>query len=261
MAILDKDDRATGWFVSIIVAIALLAIGYLVFSASGAKASDLTQIEAGTYGLYEGTERGCSSQAVRPSGAEVLILTAAHCIGSVDAEHSIHLTTFDENDKKVEETIIYLDIVKVDKTTDFAILRPVDRGIDLAAVDLASVDDARSSVTKGALVLAAGFPGTNASPPGELVFTQGLYTGLSNSFAPEIKGKLFRTTVPIFYGSSGGGLYAEIDSTWKLVGVASQLDPGMPWMNTLFVSTDTIHAALETAGFESSPAVLPTTDD
>lgn len=260
MALPAEDDRATGWFVGIIVALALLAIGYLVF-AGGAKASDLNDIEAGTYGLYEGLERGCSSQAVRPAGGEILILTAAHCIGSADAEHSIHLTSFDEHDRKVEETIIYLDIVKVDKTTDFAILRPVDRGIKIAAVDLATVAESDEFVTKGATVLAAGFPGSNRAPPGELVFTQGLFTGLSDAFVDEITVKMFRTTVPVFYGSSGGGLYAkvdpEIDSEWRLVGITSQLDPDMPWMNTLFVSTATIHAALKAAGLVAPP----TTDD
>lgn len=41
----SKESNATGWFVGIIVALALLAIGYLVFSANNGPATPTTSVD------------------------------------------------------------------------------------------------------------------------------------------------------------------------------------------------------------------------
>ena len=41
----SKESNATGWFVGIIVALALLAIGYLVFSANNGPATPTTTVD------------------------------------------------------------------------------------------------------------------------------------------------------------------------------------------------------------------------
>lgn len=240
----NRESSATGWFVGIIVALALLAIGYLAFS-SGARASDLNGITAGTYLLHKDGEPGCSAQAVKDDG-RLLLLTANHCVVKKDGVYSVNSVTYDaiEFDKKVSETIFYVDVVKRDETTDMAVLRPVDKALSLATVDLATIAETKAALVKGADVLVAGFPASENSPIGDLVFTEGMYTGLSRSFVPLVKAPMYRTTAPVYYGNSGGGLYVQVDGTWKLVGITSQTDSEMRWENSLYVSRDSIDKAI-----------------
>lgn len=242
-----EGDNGTGWFIGIIVALALLAIGYLVFAANSAKASDLAGIEKGTYMLYSDGVPGCSMQAVERDDS-IFLLTANHCVRAAGAktEYSLHLIAFDESifDKKIGEDVHYLEVVKRDPATDVAVLRPLDKDATFATVDIATADEAKAALFNGADVLAAGYPSTMAAPIGSLVFTDGHYVGLNRSFVPTVTAPMYRTTVSVHYGNSGGGLYAEVGDTWKLVGVTSQLDPERFWANSLFATIESIEKAL-----------------
>lgn len=59
MSYYERENRNTGWFVGIIVALALLAIGYLVFSAN--NPTDDTDPVGGRsgMGLYTDAKTGC----------------------------------------------------------------------------------------------------------------------------------------------------------------------------------------------------------
>ena len=237
-------DDATGWFVGAIVALALLAIGFLVFSANSAKASEFTDIEAGSFLLYENGSPLCTAQAVKAND-KVVILTANHCVKGTKSEYSIHLVDRDEaNGQKLSEDVYYLEVVKRIPTTDLAVLRLIEKDVEIPLVDLATPEEATKVLIKGVEVVVAGYPNTDNSPMGELVYTDGRFTGMSKSFVPEVTVPLTRTTVPVHYGNSGGGLYVEIDGTYKLVGIASQTDPGLRWANSLFATASEINKAV-----------------
>ncbi len=210
-----------------------------------AFASDLTGIQNGTYLLHMNGDPGCSAQAIKRDG-KVLFLTANHCVTDTAAEYSVNRITFDADkfDKKVFESVYYVDVVKRDATTDTAVLRPVDKSLVLDVVDLATIAEAKAALSKGAPVLVAGYPNSMASPIGDLVFTEGMYTGLSKAFVASVTSPMFRTTASIYYGNSGGGLYVKIGDTWKLIGIASQTDPELRWVNSLFATTESIDKAI-----------------
>lgn len=241
----DPDMPATAWFVGIITALALLAIGYLVFAAQPAKASDIAGITKATYLLHSEGVPICSAQAVTTDDG-LLFLTAQHCVENKTAQFSVNVVTLDDvkYDKKVFEAAYFVDVVKRDKEADVAVLRPMDRSLKLDTVDLATVAEAKAALIKGVEVLIAGFPDTSNAPIGDLLFTDGRYVGLSKSYSPDIKGPLYRTTGSVHYGNSGGGLYVQVGHAWKLVGVASQVDTDRMWVGSLFVNRDAIEKAI-----------------
>lgn len=236
-----KINASTGWFVGIVAALAMVAITVLVFSPNPARASDIAGIAGATYVLHEDGDAICTAQAVDTDDG-LLILTANHCVDNRSAAFSVNLVTFDEAkfDKKVAETAYFLDVVRRDAKTDIAVLRPIDKSIDLDTVDLATVDEADAALSTGVPVLVAGFPGTDTAPMGDLLITDGRYVGLSKSYAPGTDGPLYRTTVSVHYGNSGGGLYVQVGDSWKLVGITSQLDPERKWVGSLFGTRDAI---------------------
>lgn len=226
------------------LAIAAMA---LAVSASPAIASRVPDIIAGTYILYENGNPSCTAQAVSVDG-QVNLLTAGHCTTDKKAVYSVHTIVFDADkfDKKVTESIFYADVVRRDEEADVSVLRPVLQNSGLSVVDLATPDDIKKLI-KGVDVLVAGYPGSTASPMGELVLTDGYYTGISASWVPEIKTPMYRTSASIYYGNSGGGLYMLVDGELKLVGITSQTDPEMRWSNSLFATYDSITKALRLA--------------
>lgn len=237
----DKPYRVFSVIIGVAAAIVIAAIAYLALTPNPARASDIAGITQGTYLLHMNGAAGCSAQAVKV-GDRTLILTANHCVEDKKAVYSINRITFDDTtfDKRVSEIVFYVDVLKRDIDGEVAVLRTVNPDVDLETVDLATIEEAKAALLKGAVVLTAGFPGTQNSPIGDLVFTDGMFTGLARSFVPTAKQPMYRTTAPIYYGNSGGGLYIEVGGSWKLVGITSQTDPELRWANSLFATRDVI---------------------
>lgn len=231
-------------FTGALAALAIVLLSLIMFAPRAAFASDFTQIESGSFILYTNGTPSCTSQAVE-SGGKVAVITANHCTTGRDDEYSIHLVLRDQsNGQKVSELVYYVEVVKRIPEADISVLRLVDDKAVIPLVDLASAEEAKLALTKGAPVLVVGYPNTDNSPMGELVFTDGRFTGMTKSFVPEVKVPLFRTTVPVHYGNSGGGLYVQIGDTYKLVGITSQTDPSLRWANSLFAPTGEIQKAV-----------------
>lgn len=245
----DEYDRAPTvikWIMGAAVGAALGIVAGLAI-APQVQASDVGQIAAGTYILHRDGQPGCTAQVVGTDAGQ-RILTAQHCVDLVDAQYSINRATFDPVlfDKKVVETAYFAEVIRRDKNADVAVLRLMDQSIVLDAVDIATTEEAKATA-KGEAVLIAGYPDTNDAPIGDLVFTDGRFVGLSNAYEKSIKGSFYRTSASVHYGNSGGGLYADIDGTWKLIGITSQLDPSRMWAGSLFATRDAIEKNIRLA--------------
>ena len=217
----------------------------LTLLASPVAAVDLAGIEAATFILYANGNSTCSGQVVQSGEGGTLLLTAHHCLGdSADTEFSIR-TTVKVGRDIVSYTSYSAVVIKKDPKQDLAVLRLRDEKVTLPVTDLATAEEADTALFKGADVLAAGYPATWATGMEDLVFSDGLFTGVRESFVPSISVDVYRSTVPVWYGKSGGGLYAQIDGKFKLVGVATQLDPETPWETSLWVPVAEVHKMLK----------------
>lgn len=230
----------------------LILIGFaaalgLAWFGSGVRAADLAAIEAATFILYEGNRETCSAQVVHSGNGETLLLTANHCVGSgKEANYAVRTTVENDEGDVTSYTVYTAKVLKKDGKNDLAVLKLVDAGVSLPMTDLATVEEAAAALFKGAKVLAAGYPATGNAGMADLVFTDGLFTGLRKSFEPSVKVDVYRATAPIWYGNSGGGLYVEIaPGNWKLVGVATQTDPETPWETSLWIPASEIHTMLK----------------
>lgn len=229
----------------------LLVACALVFGMSAAQASTLADIEAGTYLLHSNGEPVCSAQAVTASG-QTLLITADHCTDTLNAEYAIHFLHRDPEDisRKISEQVYYAEVIKRVPESDIAILRTL-ADAELPTVDMAIPVIAKRALSKGTKVLVAGYPHTATAPIQDLVFTEGMFTGLSKSWMPSVKSTMYRTTGSVHYGNSGGGLYAMVGGTWRLVGIASQTNPHRMWSDSLFAKIDDVVSAIKS---------LPATD-
>jgi hypothetical protein len=73
----SRESSSTGWFVGIIVALALLAIGYLVFSANSGPATDTTTINNTPAVETPITDPATSPMTEAPPAAEPAPMTEA----------------------------------------------------------------------------------------------------------------------------------------------------------------------------------------
>jgi hypothetical protein len=134
-----------------------------------------------------------------------LVLTAQHCV--------------DENllgDELSVGTLIYASTVR-----DFAVLFDTSRLGNRAAVMRAPV--------MGEHLYAVGYPVQLATDSQELTVTDGVFAGPLGSDGS------FRFTAPIYFGNSGGGVWANDGS---LVGLSVSGYLEMPGMNFLISSAD-----------------------
>ena len=210
-----------------------------------AAAVDLEGIEAATLILYADDSPICSTQVVHSDEDSTVLLSAHHCVDGPDTTVFSVRKTERVDGEVVSYAVFNAKVLKEDKESDLAVLRLTDKNVRFPVTTIASVEEADKALFKGAEVLAVGYPGTYASGGMEdLVFGDGLFTGLRKSFVPSVKIDVYRTTAAVWYGKSGGGLYTNIDGDWKLVGVATQLDPETPWETSLWIPITAIHKAL-----------------
>ena len=224
-------------------AAAAILVAFLA-SLAPARAVDLAGIEAATYMLYADEKAICSSQVVHSDDDGTVLLTANHCVDGPDTTTYSVRETVRDGRAVISYTVYNAKVTRVDKQSDLAALTLLDTKARLPVTTIASVDEADTALFKGADVLAAGYPGTSNAKMADLVFTDGLFTGVRESFVPSVKIDVYRTTAPVWYGKSGGALYTRIDGDWKLVGVATQLDPETPWETSLWIPVVAVHKAL-----------------
>jgi hypothetical protein len=221
----------------------LAIAGLLALVCSPVLAVDLAGIEAATLMLYKDNAPVCTTSVVHSGDDGTVLLSANHCIDK-GGEFSIRLVVKDENRQTISYTVYMADVLKRDPAADIAVLRLRDKGVSLPVTDVATVEEADAALFKGADVLAAGYPGTRYARMDDLVYTEGLFTGLRDSFVGSVKAGVYRATTPIWYGNSGGALYTKIGDTWKLVGVATQVDPETPWSTSLWIPAKEIQKIL-----------------
>lgn len=218
-------------------AIALLGVDF-------ATASELTTIRDASLKFYDGGTQICSSQVIKV-GDDLRLLTAGHCANSKSNKtYNVKVPVYDANRLPVSEETFYVDVIRTDKSKDYSVLKFRDKEVDFPFVDVATPDEASKALVFGKEVVVVGYPGGMVTS--DISISEGRYAEHILGLAPDAKKELFvRTAAPISYGSSGGGLYTEIDGTWKLVGVTSQLDPELRYMISLFVSPESIASALK----------------
>jgi len=194
-------------------------------------ASDLATVASSTYQLYLNNVVVCSGTFVRSDEEADWFLTANHCVkkaatsstGSlkVPNQYTVKNVVLDEDLNPISEEIFYLDILQTNTAKDVALLSvksPVDAVF--TTVDVATVDEVKANLVIGSELIASGYPlGDFYS------LTNGYYVGPSKVTIPEIQDEVYyKTSISIDGGSSGGGLYEEIDGTWKLIGAATARD-------------------------------------
>ncbi len=205
----------------------LAAIAFALLSSVGfAQASTLEQIHNASFELSQDGVPVCSGTFVTPTE----FLTAGHCVVNPD-EHIYSIAVWDKTTVKVFPLLPN----KVNHDTDTATLTLLDTSAHFPSVDVA----AAWSPTVGQEWIVGSYPmvlhyftigkGTFT----DITFTpEGLdgkisYQGIINGFAP---------------GSSGGGVYAWVAGTYRLIGT---VEGGMPQFGLFFSSTvDGVKAVL-----------------
>lgn len=236
----------------------IIAVGVALSLLIGpASASTFEDIRDATVKLYEGDKYNCSAQVVRSDEEGTLILTAHHCVDPKSEVFNIRIETFNDEGKPVGIQTHYADILRLKKAVDTATLVLRDKDIRLPVVDVATEKEVEDQLRLGDEVLTAGFPGSNYDIT--FTLTDGRYSGKVNSLVPKLDYPFYKTSSTVAPGSSGGGLYAEIinwddrdlgDSApiqWKLVGVTSQADPGLPGITNIYAPIQAVHAVIPTA--------------
>jgi S1-C subfamily serine protease len=220
----------------------LAIAGLLALVCSPVLAVDLAGIEAATVILYKGSSAVCSASVVHSGEDGTVLLTANHCI---DGGGEFSIRTVNKDGRSITSYTVYMvDVLKREPKADLAVLRLRDKAASFPVTDVATAEEADAALFKGAEVLAAGYPGSRYAPMEDLVYTAGLFTGLRDSFVPSVEVPVYRTTSPLWYGKSGGALYVKIGGDFKLVGVASQLNPETPWETALFIPAKEIQKIL-----------------
>lgn len=216
----------------------LIALSALLLMGSSAMASSLAQIEAATTLLYSNGVAQCSTQFID----EGILLTANHCV--TGGNLSVHSQQFTEDGKLSVDTIYFADILVQDTDRDIAVLklRAEDHAWKGVYVDL----NVAVPLQWGDPLIGVGYPGSNYQPNNKLYITSGKFLEVGPALMGFVAGEFYYTTVPIYYGMSGGGLYKETTpGDYTLIGVASQADPDMRHLSSLWVVQASIEWALE----------------
>lgn len=218
------------------------AVGALLASlAVPASASSMAETAAATFKLYGASRPHCSMTYVGSDDKGPMFVTAAHCVVDED-ELNYRTQVKDEKFKVLSEQVVYVKAVKTIVKKDIALLQVLDKDIKVAVkpVDVALVTEADTLVI-GDAVMALGYPAAQV-----LAITKGEFTGkVENPFKGDLEDGLamYQATVPVAGGNSGGGLYANFNGQWKLIGTTTgkRMDNDiMNWWQT----TATVQEAL-----------------
>lgn len=203
-----------------------------------ATASSTVDILSSSFKLHRNGTPICSGQFIETTSVKDLFLTAAHCVEDKKATYSVVVYHTNDNLDPTYDQVVYLKLSKVLANRDVAVLEVVDPTVvEFDTVDVATEEEAKT-LEPGYPVIAVGYPMVK-----EITVTDGLFTGRVK--APVEAGKtvthhLFRSTVNITGGSSGGGLYAKFDGELKLIGTAFGGYNHVDFLN-YFSTTDAVH--------------------
>jgi V8-like Glu-specific endopeptidase len=197
---------------------------------SVASASTFDEIATATYKLHEGGVPICSAVAVSPTQ----LVTANHCVGGKDL--NIRFEKLDKEFKPVSIDVRFTKTLRTLKDYDIAMLEIKD-GTLPNYVDVAKVDEAK--LTFGTPLVAIGYPKVM-----EITLTRGEFGQVVSlaELSSDMKKPFYKLTTPITGGNSGGGLYAEVGGTWKLIGLTTAGFRDVSFMN--YASTTEAIAAV-----------------
>lgn len=214
----------------------IIGVGLILGLSSPVFASSLATIQSATKELYtsgmadasgNAESATCSGEFISPTE----YLTAGHCVadnGKVGTSFSLHDVSVDTNLNVVTETHYKLSLVSLDISNDIAILKLQDTSIKEPYVQLAP----KGYIPQfGDALFTVGFPRAEG-----ILKTNGEFGSVTKSPVPDISGLFYRTSVPLDVGNSGGGLYANINGQYYLVGLASFVQSdnnNISWFATL----------------------------
>lgn len=192
-----------------VTAITLCAI-LLMFSipAYAQEGQTLKQVADATFKLRVNGRPNCSGVFIASSKERDLFLTAAHCVTGKGVISLVNKTNKDK--------FITLRLVRVHYADDVALLETFFPSIaNFPVVDISSQTET-DKMEMGSAIMSIGFP-----KMGSITIFRGDFINREKGALPDTKGVYYKTTVPIIGGSSGGGLFTEVNGRWKLIGICS----------------------------------------
>jgi S1-C subfamily serine protease len=201
----------------------MLAALLLVATPFHSFAMDLTNIQKEVISPSVQLNNNCSATAVYSERAKesgkvlTLFLTAKHCLAnSVDRIHEVSQPVYSDDNRIIEKRTLKVKVRGVSYKYDIAVLEAVnDRDI---FAPVATLGDASTKVAMGTPVVVAGYPAGLV-----LTLTEGVFGSRESIPFPSASkdSEYFRATPNIMGGNSGGGLYAQINGTYRYIGIAS----------------------------------------
>lgn len=191
-------------YVKALVAVFALAL----FTTNPASAGPIEDTAKSVVKIFSKERPYCSGVVVAPN----TIVTANHCITE---GMSIQIAVYDEKAQETYKEVFALDGGVLNN-------RPENKNNDVAVfktrhdLKLPSVEICKNTPKFNEPVYALGFPAGR-----ELTVTSGVWLAKTKLEPLGLNGIFYRTTVPVFGGSSGGGLFQYTDKGACLTGLAT----------------------------------------
>lgn len=232
----------------------LLAAVSVAFLVGTASASDFETISKSTVPFLINGEKTCSAVLIPPEDTVsttvnkdgtkemttittgVRVVTAKHCTTDVGARFSIATPKYDKDGRIVSETTYLLSKPRIFGTRDVALFTFEDDSYELNNLPYADVV-AERDLKFGDFLTHIGYPQSDMEATGlHQTVTDGRFQEYTYN---EGKPTYIRTDVPAWYGSSGGGLWKNVDGDYQLVGITSKGDVnGAAWMFTFYTPVE-----------------------
>jgi V8-like Glu-specific endopeptidase len=205
-------------FTKFLIGLGVVYLGAVAYTNSG-YASSFDEIATATYKLHEGAVPICSAVAVSPTQ----LVTANHCVGGEGL--NIRFEKLDADYKPTSIDVRFTKTIRTLKEYDIAMIELKD-GTLPNYVDIAKPSEVKLAF--GTELVAIGYPKVM-----EITLTRGQYgqTVSLLELDSDMKKPFYKLTTPITGGNSGGGLYAEVDNTWKLIGLTTAGFRDVSFMN------------------------------